>query len=272
MKLGVGPVVALLGWVASLAVAGPACADSLRIGGTGSATEVLRALAPAFHAETGITLIVVPNLGSTGAFSAVADGKLGLAFGGRDLRDKEKARGLKVDGVLRTPFGFMTSRPGPDRLEKADIVRIHRELDPTWPDGMPVLIALRPADESDNEIVAALFPGMADALVQLRKRRDLRIAATDQENADMAESTKGSLAAATTSQIKAERRNLRFVALGGVAPSLQAYLDGSYPYGKQLYLVVPATPSAEATAFVRFIASPAARPRLEALELVSGAR
>ena len=272
MKLGVGPVVALLGWVAFLAAAGPARADSLRIGGTGSATEALRALAPAFHAETGITLIVVPNLGSTGAFAAVADGKLGLAFGGRDLRDKEKVRGLRVDGVLRAPFGFMTSRPGPDHMTKADIVRIHREADPTWPDGMPVLIALRPVDESDNEVVAALFPGMAEALVQLRKRRDLRIAATDQENADIAESTKGSLAAAATSQIKAERRNLRFVALDGVAPSLRAYLDGSYPYGKLLYLVVPAAPSAEATAFVRFIASPAARPRLEALELVSGAR
>lgn len=272
MKLGIGLMVALLGSFVSLATSRPACAGELRIGGTGSATEVMRALAPAFQAETGITLIVVPNLGSTGAFAAVADGKLGLAFGGRDLRDKEKARGLRVDGVLRTPFGFVTSRPGPDRLKKADIVRIYRADNPTWPDGMPVLIALRPVDESDNEVVAAFFPGMAEALVQLRKRRDLRIAATDQENADIAESTKGSLAAATLSQIKAERRNLRFVALDDVMPSLQAYLDGSYPYGKLLYLVVPATPSAEATAFVRFVASPAARPLLEALELVAGAR
>lgn len=270
MKLGIALIVTLLGSLPAAPQA--ALADDLRIGGTGSATEVLRALAPAFQAETGIRLVVVPNLGSTGAFAAVADGKLGLALGGRTLRDLEKARGLRVDGVLRTPFGFVTSRPGPDRLTRADIVRIHQEVNPTWPDGMPVLLALRPVDESDNEVVAALFPGMAEALAQLRKRRDLPIAATDQDNADMAEKTKGSLAAATVSQIKAERRNLRFVALDDVAPSLRAYLDGSYPYGKLLYLVAPATPSAEATAFVRFIASPAAQPRLESLDLVAGAR
>lgn len=271
MKLGIA-LSALLWTFAFSAPTQPAWADSLRVGGTGAATAVLRALAPALKAETGIELIVVPNLGSTGAFSALADGKLGLALGGRQPRDIEKALGLRVDGLLRTPFGFVTSRPGPDRLAKEDIVRIHRAVDPRWPDGTPVLIALRPADESDNQIVAELFPGMADALALLRKRRDLPIAATDQDNADMAESTKGSLAGATVAQIAAERRNLRFVLLDGVAPSLGAHLDGSYPYGKLLYLVVPARPSAEALTIARFIASPAARPSLAALGLVAGAR
>lgn len=272
MTRGIGLVVALLGVVASLVSSAAVHADSLRVGGTGSATEVLRALAPVFQAETGITMVVVPNLGSTGAFAAVADGKLDLALGGRALHDKERARGLRVGETLRTPFGFVTSRAGPDHLKKEDIVAIHQAVDPTWPDGMPILIALRPVDESDNEVVAAYFPGMAEALVQLRKRRDLRIAATDQDNADIAESTRGSLAAATLAQVTAERRNLRFVFLDGVAPTLRAHLDGSYPYGKLLQLVVPARPSIEATAFLRFIAGPVARPRLEALGLVVGAR
>lgn len=272
MKLGVGLLVALLGAVASLAASAPVHADSLRVGGTGAATEVLQALAPAFQAETGISMIVVPNLGSTGAFAAVADGKLDLAIGGRNLRDKERARGLRVGETLRTPFGFVTSRAGPDRLRKEDIVRIHQAVDPKWPDGMPILIALRPLDESDNEVVATYFPGMADALAQLRKRRDLRLAATDQDNADFAESARGSLAAATLAQVTAERRNLRFVFLDGVEPSLKTYLDGSYPYGKLLYVVVPAAPSAAARAFVQFLVSPATRPRLDELALAVGAR
>lgn len=272
MKLGIALLVGLLGSVAILPATQPACADSLRVGGTGSVTEVLRALAPVVRTETGIVLEIVPNLGSTGAFAAVADGKLGLAFGGRALRDREKARGLEVDGVLRTPFGFVTSRPGPDRLGKEDVVRIHRAANPTWPDGMPVLLALRPADESDNEVLTTLFPGMAEALAHLRKRRDIPIAGTDQENADYAERTKGSLAAASFSQITSERRNLRFVAIDGVAPDLRAYRDGSYRYGKLFHLVVPATPSAEARTLARFLASPAAQPCLEALGLVAGAR
>jgi phosphate transport system substrate-binding protein len=272
MSLGFCLAVALLGWLAISAATPSARAESLRIGGTGSAMEALRALAPAFKAETGIELVVVPNLGSAGAFAAVADGKLGLAAGGRNLRDKETARDLRVDGLLRTPFGFVTSRPGPDRLEKADILKLHQTVDPTWPDGMPVLLVRRPDGESDNLIIADHFPGMAEALARLRKRRDLPVAATDQDNADMAESITGSLTAATVAQVTAERRNLRFVSLGGVEPSLRAYLDGSYPYGKVVYLVVPQTPSAEATAFVRFIASQAARPHLAALGLVAGAR
>lgn len=272
MKVGVGVVGALLGALVALMATPSASADGLRISGTGAVTAAMRALAPAFEAETGIALDVVANLGTTGANNAILDGKLDLAVGGRDLQDREKARGLQVLGVLRTPFGFVTSRPGPDNLEKADIVRLYQAANPTWPDGMPMLIALRPVEEIDNEILAALFPGMGDVLVQLRRRGDLSIAATNQDNADLAERTKGSLVAATLAQIKAERRNLRFVAIDGVAPSLQGYLDGAYPYAKMLYLVAPATPSAEAKAFVQFLASPAARPRLAELGLAPGAR
>ena len=73
----------------------------------------------------------------------------------------------------------------------------------------------------------------------------------------MAERMAGSLVGATLTQIRAEKRNLRFVALDGVMPTLEAYLDGSYPHGQAAHLIAPATPSAEATAFVDFLAGPA---------------
>lgn len=266
MKVHTGLIAAVFGVLAVLAAARPALADSLRISGTGLVTGALRALALGFAAKT------VADLGTTGANNAILDGKLDLAIGGRDLRDKEKAQGHQVLMVLRTPFGFVTSRPGPDNLDKQDVVRLFQAANPTWPDGMPVLLALRPAEEIDNQILATLFPGMGEVLAQLRRRRDLSIAATNHDNADLAEKTKGSLVAATLTQIKAERRNLRFVAIDHVAPSLAAYLDGSYPYGKLLYVVAPATPSAEAKAFVQFLTSPAARPQLDELALAVGAR
>ena len=40
----------------------PASAETLKIGGTGAATEMLRQIGPAFEAETGIKLQVVPVL------------------------------------------------------------------------------------------------------------------------------------------------------------------------------------------------------------------
>jgi phosphate transport system substrate-binding protein len=272
MRFGIRPIMVLLSSIALLAAMQPASARELRIGGTGSVTEAMRKLAPAFESETGIKLTVLPSLGTTGANNALMDGKLGLAVGGRDLRDRERERGLRVFGHLRTPFGFVTPRAGPDNLRKDDIVGLHQAANPSWPDGMPLLFVLRPVDETDNAILAGYFPGMAGATDQLRKRRDIAVTATDQDNADAAEKTAGSLVAATLAQIKAEGRNLRFIAIDGALPTMQAYLDGSYPYVKLLYLVAPAAPSDEAKAFLDFLAKPKTQARLNELGLISGAR
>ena len=259
--------------VAAIGVAmalNPAWGGTLRIGGTGAATELLIQLGPAFKADAGHDLEVIPGLGTSGANKALGDGKLGIVFSGRDLRDKERAAGLKVATTFRTPFGLVTSRPGPESLKSADIAPLYRAEKPVWPDGMPILITLRPTDESDNIVLGELFPGMAEALQHLRKRRDLSIAATDQDNADMGEKVKGSLISATLAQIVSEKRNLRFVSIDRVAPSLENYLNGSYPYGKSLLVVVPSTISPEAEAFIAFLAKPAGATLLRRAGVIAG--
>jgi phosphate transport system substrate-binding protein len=115
---------------------------------------------------------------------------------------------------------------------------------------------LRPADESDNLLLEQFFPGMANSLTHLRTRGDLSVAATDQDNAEMAEKLEGALIATTLTQMTCEKRGLRFVALDGVMPSLEAYENGSYPYGNPLYFVAPAKISAGAQAFLSVIAEP----------------
>jgi phosphate transport system substrate-binding protein len=258
------------GLIAAVAASSPALAQTLRIGGTGAVNAVLGQLAPAFKADTGLTLDVIAGLGTSGAINAVADGKLDLAVAGRDSRETEKTRGLRMAANFRTPIGLATSRAGPDDVKSREIAYLYRIARPVWPDGTPVLITLRPADESDNIVLAALFPGLGDALQQLRKRRDLSIAPTDQDNADVAERVKGSLISATLTQILAENRNLRFVSIDGVPASLENYLSGSYPYGKSLYVVVPPGPSPQARAFLRFLASPAAQAVLRKNAIVGG--
>lgn len=245
-----------------------ALAETLLIGGTGAATEALRQLAPAFESETGVRLEVVPSLGTSGANRAVADGAIGISLAGRDLRESELARGLIVAGIFRTPFGLVTSRPGPDNLALGDIAGLYGGSAPKWPDGTPVLIVLRPVDESDNQVLGSLFPGTADAIARARLRPDLTVAATDQDNADLAERTAGSLVGATLLQIESEKRDLRFVAIDGVAPSLQTYLNGTYPYGKTLYLVVAADIGPEVAAFLSFVASPATEALLRGAGVV----
>jgi phosphate transport system substrate-binding protein len=266
----IGFLSAGLGLFSALATLSPVSAEILKVGGTGAATEMLRQIAPAFEVETGVELQVIPSLGTSGANAAVADGVLGISVGGRDLKKNEAEKGLTVAATFRTPFGLATSRPGPDSLKSAEIADLYRADRPSWPDGTPILIVLRPADESDNAVLGKLFPGMSEAIKHARTRSDLSVAGTDQDNADMAEKTKGSLVGASLTQITTEKRNLRFVAIDGVPPSVESYENGSYPYAKTLYLVVPAKISPEAAAFLSFIATPAGESLLRKAGIIAG--
>jgi phosphate transport system substrate-binding protein len=263
---------AALGLFGALATLNPALAETLKVGGTGAVTEMLRQIAPAFETETGIALDVIPSLGTGGANAAVADGVLGISLGGRDLKKKEVERGLTVAATFRTPFGLVTPRQGPDSLKSAEIADLYRADKPSWPDGNPILIVLRPAEESDNMLLGDLFPRMSEAIKHARTRNDLSLAATDQDNLEMAEKVKGSLVGASLTQMTTEKRNLRFVAIDGVAPSLENYENGSYPYGKTLYLVVPSQVSPEASAFLSFIATPAGESLLRKAGIVAGSK
>ena len=163
-----------------------------------------------------------------------------------------------------------TSRAGSDNLKSSEIVAIYQADSPVWPDGTPIIINLRPADESDNVVMEEYFPGMAQALQRLRRRRDLSIAATDQDNADVAERIKGSLTGVTLVQMVTEKRNLRFVSIDGVSATLENYRNGSYPYGKSLYVIVPSTISPEAEAFLAFLAGPAGQALMREAGMIVG--
>ena len=113
---------------------------------------------------------------------------------------------------------------------------------------------------------------MVEAIQQLRKRNDLSLAATDQDNAEMGEKAKGSLVSATMAQITTEKRNLRFVSIDGVAPSLEGLQNGSYPYGKTMYLVVPTVVSPEGSAFVAFLGKSAGEALLRTAGIDAGAK
>lgn len=270
MSLRVGIRVIVSAAVAMMIASSPALSGTLKVGGTGAATALLDQLSPVFEAETGIKLEVIAGIGTSGANKAVADSKLGLSFAGRDLRDKEKEQGLKVAASYRTPFGLVTSRAGSDNLKSSEIVAIYQADSPVWPDGTPIIINLRPADESDNVVMEEYFPGMAQALQRLRRRRDLSIAATDQDNADVAERIKGSLTGVTLVQMVTEKRNLRFVSIDGVSATLENYRNGSYPYGKSLYVIVPSTISPEAEAFLAFLAGPAGQALMREAGMIVG--
>lgn len=247
-----------------LGLASAASADTLRVGGIGAATAFLPELFAAFEPNGPAKLKIIPSLGSSGGLRALEDGLLDIAVTGRPLTADELKRGLTPAVTIRTPFILVTSHRNPDGFKSDDIPRLYKSPQATWSDGTPIRIILRPKSDSDTPALTAMLPGMAAAVDEARRRPDVPIAATDQDNASLAERVPGSLASSTLTQIKAEARNLRIIAVDGVVPSIETFRSGAYRFGKTLAFVLPAQKSPAAERFIAFLQSPAGQTALHA--------
>jgi phosphate transport system substrate-binding protein len=241
--------------VLAITVSSSAKAERLRAAGTGSAIEFLRRLSSEFAARTGTQIEVIPSMGSSGALQAAEDGVLDIAVAGKPLTEEQKAKGLHVVYTLRTPFVFATSHPAPQRMSIADIRQAYESPTKLWSDGEPIRIILRPKLDSDTFIMETLFPGLDVSMAKARLRPDVPLAATDQDNALLAEHTPGSLVGITYLQAHVEKRNLRFVTIDGVEPTPENFESGLYRYAKELTFVLAAHPKPEAERFIAFVRS-----------------
>ena len=234
----------------------PATADTLKVGGTGSALANMKLLADAFQASRPDAQIsVVPGLGSSGSIKAVAAAALDLGLSGRTLNPAERAQKLVERELARTPLvlASMRSHAG---FSLGDIARIFDGSLHTWPDGSPLRPVLRPVSDSENILFQALSPEIAHALTLAHARPGVHIAITDQDSADAIERIPGAVGSSTLALILSERRAIKALPLQGVAPSVTALARGKYPYYKPLYLVTTQNPSELTRAFIAFLLSP----------------
>lgn len=225
------------------------------MGGTGGATALLAHLGKPFTQQTGIVVEVIPSLGSGGGINAAADGVLDFAVSGRPLSPAETGRGLVQAATVLTPYVLATSLRVPPGMTEREIVDAYATPRATWPDGSVIKVILRPRAESDNQVLVSLFPGMAAALDQARRRTELPVAATDQDNADMAEAVMGSLIGTTYTQVLLEHRKLQMIPIDGVTPTIEAFERKSYRYAKVFHIVHLRQPSAVAARFLQFLRS-----------------
>jgi phosphate transport system substrate-binding protein len=249
-----------------LLAATTAHAQTLRLGGTGSAIGLLQQVGAEFTVATEIKIDIVSSLGSTGAIRALADGKLDIAVSARPLKAEEAAAGLVQVTMLRTAYVFATSHRNPNGLKSDDLARIFADDNPAWVDGTSIRIILRPRSEADTALLGQLFAGMNAALETARRRVDVPTAATDQDNVDLAERVPDSLIGTSAAQLATEHHNLRVVQLDGVAPSFANFKSDAYPFTKMLYVLIRANGGPEARRFVDFLRSPQGVQVLSATE------
>jgi phosphate transport system substrate-binding protein len=246
----------------NLVSAGPGAADILRVGGTGGALDMMRHVGIAFTAVGGDKLDIAMSLGSNGSLRALADGVLDIAVSARLLQGEETTHGFVVIPVARTPLLFATSHRNPNSFASADLAKVFAATKPAWADGSPLRIILRTRFDGDTMQMNDLFPGMREAIAAARARTELPVAATDQDNSKMGESLTGSFIVAGLSQLEMEKRDLRYVPLDGVLPSLANLESGAYRYAKTFYLVLPAKRSAVAQRFLEFVRTEKGRTAL----------
>jgi len=229
-------------------------AEAGKIGGSGSGIGALRLLAGKFAARTdGFSFQVLPSLGSTGGIRAVIDKAIEIAVSARPLSETERANGAREQLCIETAYVLVTSRDNPPPLRSDEIAAYFRETAPSWPDGASARIVLRPKDESSSGYLAENFKEMREALDVARKRIEAHIAASDQENAELAERLDGSLAVMTLLQLVSEKARLRAIALDGVEPTVENLQNGRYPHKARICLVTAGEPIPAARAFLDFI-------------------
>jgi phosphate transport system substrate-binding protein len=252
-----------------IALAGPARAEQvLRIAGTGAGLAAMRLLAEASPARAeGTRIEVLPSLGSGGGMRALGEGAVEVAIVGRSLTEQERASGTLEALCWTTPVVFLTSHPAPSGLALAEIPAIYRSARPSWRDGAALRIILRSKVDADTAYLAERLPGMQEAFEAARRRPDIPVATTDQDNFELAPRIAGSLTTGTLVQYLAEKPDLRLVPVDGVVPSIDSFASGDYPLGKPMCLVASPQAPPQAASFTRFLRSQGAAPLLRRLAL-----
>ena len=250
----------LAGFGAALALAAVgAHADSIKIGGTGTGLGTMKLLVQEFKkSRPDAQLVVTSSLGSTGAIRAVLAGAVDIGISSRPVTAEENRQGASARAYARTPFVIATGAKNDSAgLTLDELVQIYSGKVTRWPDGSPIRLVVRPDSDADTIVMRAFSAEMSGAITAALARKGLRMADTDQDNADALEKLPGSLGTATLTQIMAESRAIRPLTLDGVAPTLQSLAAGRYRYFKTLHLVTGRNPSPLARDFVAYIRSPA---------------
>jgi phosphate transport system substrate-binding protein len=202
----------------------------------------------------------LPSLGSGGGLQALVAGAIDIAVTSRPMTDGERRPGALEIEYARTPFVFaVPSSASISAISTAELADIYAGKSMTWPDGTAVRIVLRPAGDTDTQMVQDMSPEIRRGLIAAQARPGVRIALTDQDAADDLERIPGAIGPISLAVIVSEKRALRALKLDGREPTPANTASGDYPHYKRLFLVTCAEPSKAAEHFVAFVRSAAGR-------------
>ena len=204
-----------------------------------------------------IRVEVLPSLGSGGGIRALSEGALDFSLSARALKEEEASKGLTATPYARSPLVIIANETVPqDDISLDQLVAIYTGRTTQWDDGTHVRVVTRQPSETDVKVQRDFSPEMASAVDTLMQREGLIVARSDQKNADLIETTPGSIGVASLAQIVSENRRVKLLTFEGVEPTAGLAADLNNTFAKTFSIVVRDDISNPAQRFLDFVYSP----------------
>lgn len=243
-----------------------ASADTLTVGGTGSAEPIIKLLFDEFRKEfpTATLNHLSPPIGTGGALKGLAAGRLDLAVIARFAQPDEAKRIGRQIAIAETAF-VMASRDEAreNGFTLDELAQIYQGQLKTWKSGAPIRLILRASFESDSQTLKSMSPTMDRAISAAALRPGMVTADNDLEALKLLSETPGSLGPSTLGLIKASKANVQVLPINGLTPSAANVKSGAYAWRKPLIVALPQQSSALAERFVEFLLSARGRNVLQ---------
>lgn len=255
-------VVMLLVFCMTQSWADNARAAPLLVGGTGTASPLLKLLFTEFaRQEPGIeTSVVDPALGSRGGINALIAGRIDMAIISSQLKPADLDKLGRHFSLCKSPFVLVTNggqRKNGFTLD--ELARAYQGQLTHWDNGMPIRLVLRDINDSDSVQLKTMSSAMEQAVIAASHRAGMVQANDDLETLAIESRTPGSLGPGALGLIHTTGAPLKPLSINGIAPTLENLKNGSYPWHKTLSVVLPAKPSPAAEKFYAFLQSESAK-------------
>lgn len=206
--------------------------ETLKIAGNGSSLGIMRLIAEDFQRYyPGVTVTILPSIGSTGGIMAVDKGKIDIGLSVRRLKAEELNGEIVEEPYGRSAlvFGVQMSNPAKG-LALNEIEDMYSGKRKIWPDGTPVRLVLRPRSDTLSMCLEKISPGMKSASDTSRSIPGVFVGITDQDAADHIEKTSGAFGVTVSALITSEKRKIIPLSVDNIAPTPLNVSTGVYPY------------------------------------------
>jgi len=225
--------------LAGPAAAGPTPSAPLVFAGSGTNLPIVRALSLAFQRSHPAIAIDVPaSIGSSGGVQAAADGAIALGLISRELKDREKGKGLTVLHYARTPL-IIGVHPSvaEDNITHAELLDIYRGRKRNWRDNRDIVVLTREPSDSSIEALAKGVPGFKAVYDESQLARRWSTLLKDLVMNETLARTPHAIGLSDLGALTIERHGIKPLKVNGVAPTLENLQNGRYPLYKTLAFV-----------------------------------